>query len=91
MSNAAAYANSTKKPCYRFIFPDADSAESFFKRASQDRDATRVQHPYSHVKRVTQDDKQVYVNGSGSTLFDVNLRARLIEAADELGGHILEA
>ena len=80
---------SSKKPCLRFMFPDQDSAEIFFKRANQDHDATQVQHQYG-AGQVTQDKTKVYVRGTGSFIFDLNLRERLNKAANELGGHMLE-
>lgn len=82
--------NSTKKPCFRFIFPDVGAAKVFFTHASEDRDTTRVQHPYCSVHRVSEDPTQVFVTGTGSLIFDANLRERLMKVADELGGHILE-
>ena len=88
MSNAV-NVTSSQKPCFRFMFPDQDSAESFFKYASQERDATRVQHPYG-TGRVTQDKTKVYVSGTGSLVFDLKLREQLNKAATKLGGHMPE-
>lgn len=87
MSNASVV--TAKKPCYRFYFNDEVQAGLFHSFAFQQEGARLVQFPYDPNRRVSQDRKKVFVTGSGSYSADMPLLERLVQRAEQLGGHYL--
>lgn len=91
MSNNYRKAPRPHRPCYCFDFPTVEDSKKFFNFANSLKDTHLVQHPYSSDGRGKRLDKQVLVTGSGSQLFDLNLKKQLMDKAHELGGNMVPA
>lgn len=75
----------SKKPAFMYSFKDSSSASTFLDRANQDPKSSFAQHPIDATMQ-KRDEKKVLVTGSGSLLFDTNLKNALDRLAEELGG-----
>ena len=78
------------RPTYLFVFEDQAKAHSFLEFANAQNSTTIVQHPLSGKGHGGDRDlNRVLITGSGSLLFDANLREELTRKAQELGGDLL--
>ncbi len=75
----------SKKPAYMYKFNDETAAATFLEQANQLRESKFVQHPID-AKTQVRDPKKVLVTGSGSLIFDTNLKNKLDSLASELDG-----
>jgi len=77
------------RPSYCFIFQSPAEADKFFDFANQRQDTTIVQHPLSSDGSGNRLKHQVLVTGTGSMLFDTNLKNDLVGMATTLGGYLM--
>ena len=75
-----------KKPTFAFLFPSVEAAEDFLKYASAHMKSSLAQHP---VNNSVVDKKRVLVSGTGSNVYDWQMRCELVEYARSLGGDVL--
>ena len=75
-----------KKPTFAFQFPSQEAAETFLHYANEHSGSTLAQHPVSNS---IADKKRVLVRGTGSNVYDYNMRCDLVEKARSLGGDVV--
>lgn len=90
MSNTPRKASKPHRPSYCFIFQSPAEADKFFDFANHRQDTTIVQHPLCSDGSGNRLKHQVLVTGTGSMLFDTNLKNDLVATAATLGGHLME-
>ena len=89
MSNTPRKTCKPHRPSYCFIFQSPAEADKFFDFANQRQDTTIVQHPLSADGSGNRLKHQVLVTGTGSMLFDTNLKNELVALATTLGGCLM--
>ena len=70
------------KKVYSYRFPDSDAAIRFMRIVGQHSE--QVQNPYGLNGK--KDTSRVLIRKSDSTVFDLNLLAKLEDAAERVGG-----
>ena len=70
-----------KKPTFAFQFPSQEAAETFLHYANEHSGSTLAQHPVNNSR--------VLVRGTGSNVYDYNMRCDLVEKARSLGGDVV--
>ena len=75
-----------KKPTYTYLFENEVNAESFFRAIAYTNISSNVQYPISNG---IPNKKQVMVTGTGSLNFDMVLRNKLEETAEDFRGVLL--
>ena len=89
MSDTSRKTNKPHRPSYCFIFQTPADADKFFDFAKRRQDTSIVQHPLNSDGSGNRLMHQVLVTGTGSFLFDTNLKNDLVAMAATLGGCLM--
>ena len=83
--------NPVKKPAFRFVFADEQTANRFLAEANRRSDVAYAQHPLTGDGSISRSSLEVLVTSCFCTGSNYNLVSTLGKRAMEMGGYYLPA